>query len=96
MGAMKVTPEQLNDVSSQVSVGANDIATQLSDLRSKVSALGGEWVGAAAGQFDQLWEEWGKGAAQIQEALSGISRLLGEAGKLYASTEEQIASSMRG
>jgi hypothetical protein len=52
---MKVTPEQLNDVSGQVSAGAGDIAS-----------------------------------------LLGISQLLGEAGNLYATTEEQIASSMRG
>jgi len=93
---IRVTPEQLQSMSSHVARGSGEIEGQLAALRSLVSPLvGGEWAGAASAQFGTLWDEWQRSAAGLREALDGISTLLGTAGANYASAESQIASSFR-
>ncbi len=41
-------------------------------------------------------DKWHTGAAQVKEALDGISQMVGQAATTYRDTEEQLASQMRG
>jgi WXG100 family type VII secretion target len=92
-GGITVTPEQLTDISNQLSRGASDIETTLGTLASAVSPLHTDWVGAAQAKFEALWEEWQKSATSLHEALSGVAKLTADAASSYSSTEESIASS---
>ena len=40
------------------------------------------------------YEEWNKSAAGLQDALNGISQLLGQAAAQYQQTEDSIRSAM--
>ena len=60
------------------------------------SVLGGEWQGAASGQFQSLWEEWQRSAAGLRDALDGIAQLLGSAATQYQLTEDGIKATMVG
>lgn len=92
-----VTSEDLHNLSGQVSQGSAQIQDQLNALRNQVTAVvGTSWQGAASGQFHQLYEEWQQGAAQVKQALDGISKLLSTAGQQYQQTEDAIKSSMVG
>jgi len=93
MGIIRVTPDQLAQISSQVNSGASSIESQLASLGSTVSTLQGEWQGAAEAQFESLWQQWQKGASDIQQALTGISNLLNKAAQSYEETESAIAQS---
>jgi WXG100 family type VII secretion target len=94
---IKVTPEQLHSLSASVSRGSGEIDGTLAGLRGQIAPLvGGDWAGQASAQFNALWEQWQDGARQLNDALSGISGLLGQAGASYAQAESQIASSFRG
>jgi len=93
---LKVTPQQLQALSSRVSGSAAHIEGELGGLRSSLAPLGSDWAGAAQVQFSALWEEWQAGAAKVHDALSGISALLGQAGSAYAEAERAIAGSVRG
>jgi WXG100 family type VII secretion target len=96
MSLIKVTAEDLHSLSSQVSTGSTQIQDQLSRMQNEVlNVVGGDWQGAASGQFNSLWDEWQRSAAGLKDALDGISRLLNSAGTQYQNTEDAIRSSMQ-
>ena len=97
MSLIKVTAEDLQNLSGQVSNGATNIHNELGSLANQVnSVVGGDWVGAASGQFNELYTEWQTNAAGLQKALEGISRLLLQASVQYQNTEDAIRNSMVG
>jgi len=97
MTGIKVTPEQLQALSGNVARGSADIDATLASLRGQLAPLlGGDWAGHASAQFNGLWEKWQHSAKGLNEALVGISQLLGQAGQSYAQAEQQIAASFRG
>jgi WXG100 family type VII secretion target len=97
MAGIKVTPEQLQQLSGNVARGSSDIDATLNGLRSQIAPLvGGDWAGQASAQFTALWEQWQQNARGLNEALAGISGLLAQAGSSYAQAEQQIASTFRG
>lgn len=95
MALIKVTSEDLANASAQLSSGSQEIDAQLSTMHSLVQELvASDWQGAASSSFESLYQEWNTSAANLREALNGISRLLSNAASAYASTEQQIQQSM--
>jgi early secretory antigenic target protein ESAT-6 len=88
-----VTPEQLQQVSSQLNAGAANIESTLGQLASQVAPLQSEWRGVAQAQFESLWAEWQRASVAIQHALHGISQLTAAASSNYSDTEHAIAAS---
>lgn len=96
MSLIKVTAEELEQVSGQLGASAAAINDENSKALGMVNGLvGAGWEGAASSQFHTLFTEWKTGADQVQHALHGISTLLNKAGAAYASTEDQIRSAMQ-
>jgi WXG100 family type VII secretion target len=95
MALIKVTSEDLANASAQLNSGSQEIDAQLSSMHSLVQELvASDWQGAASSSFESLYQEWNTSAANLREALNGISRLLSNAASAYASTEQQIQQSM--
>jgi WXG100 family type VII secretion target len=95
MALIKVTSEDLANASAQLSSGSQEIDTQLLSMQNLVQGLvAGDWQGAASSSFETLYQEWNTSAANLRQALEGISKLLANAASAYASTEQQIQSSM--
>ncbi len=95
MSLIKVTAEDLHTLSGQVSGSATNINNELSTLSTQVtSVVGNDWMGAASGQFNELYTQWQTSANGLQKALEGISRLLASAGTQYQNTEDAVRSSM--
>jgi WXG100 family type VII secretion target len=96
MTGIKVSPEQLTQLSANVARGSSDIDAILGSLRSQVSPLaGGDWAGQASAQFSALFEQWQRSARDLNSALQGISTLLANAGASYAQAEQQIAATFQ-
>jgi WXG100 family type VII secretion target len=93
MAHIKVTPEQLSQVSSQLAAGASNVDGTLAQLASAVAPLGSDWAGMAQARFQELWAQWQRSAKSLNESLTGISQLMGQASASYAQTEQAIASS---
>jgi len=95
MALIKVTSEDLANASSQLSTGSQEIDTQLHTMHNLVQDLvDSDWQGAASTSFKDLYQEWNTSAANLRQALDGISKLLANAASAYASTEQQIQQSM--
>ncbi|HET6964778.1 MAG TPA: WXG100 family type VII secretion target [Acidimicrobiales bacterium] len=95
MAAISVTPEQLQQISAQLTSGAGEVESILSQLAGYVSPLQGDWVGQAQARFESLWSEWQTSARNLHEALTGIAQLTQQAGSAYESNEQNIAASFR-
>lgn len=93
MAHIKVTPEQLSQVSSQLAAGASNVDGTLAQLASAVAPLGADWAGMAQARFQELWAQWQRSAKALNESLTGISQLMSQASANYAQTEQSIASS---
>jgi WXG100 family type VII secretion target len=93
MTGIRVTPEQLAGTASQVSNGAATIAGELQALAGQVAPLAADWQGVAQSRFEVLWAEWQRSARMLNEALTGVSQLLAQAGQHYSEAESAIAAS---
>jgi len=93
MTAFRVTPAELLDLSRQVQGSAGSIESELAGLRSRVAPVGASWNGQAHERFALLYDEWSRSAQALQQALAGISQLLGQAGQTYEDAELRIAGS---
>jgi 6 kDa early secretory antigenic target len=88
-GQIRVTPEQLASVASQLNGGASSIDGILSQLAGNVAPLGSDWAGPAQGRFLQLWDQWQTSSRQLQQALAEIALLMRRASAAYEATEQQ-------
>jgi len=93
MPNIKVTPEQLSQVSSQLAAGASNVDGTLAQLASAVAPLGSDWAGVAQARFQELWAQWQRSAKALNESLTGISQLTAQASASYAQTEQAVAQS---
>jgi WXG100 family type VII secretion target len=88
MSETRVSTAAVDAASSRIASETAAFETRLAACRSLVeSTIGADWAGSAADAFGSSWLEWLQGAASIQDALSGISRLLTEAAAQYESAE---------
>jgi WXG100 family type VII secretion target len=95
MADIKVTSQDLHTVSGQLSAGSADIESRLGQLHAQVQALvDNGWQGSASSAFHELYQQWNTSAAQLKQALDGISRQLGSAATTYEQTEAQLTQSM--
>ena len=90
---IRVTPEQLQQVATQLTAGAGNIDGILAQLTASVAPLGPDWAGMAQVRFQALWEQWQRDARGLNEALTGTAQLMGQAAASYAQTEQGIAAS---
>jgi WXG100 family type VII secretion target len=92
-GQIRVTPEQLASVASQLNGGAGSIEGILGQLAGNVAPLGSDWAGVAQGRFLQLWEQWQTSSKQLQQALAEVAVLMQRASGAYEANEQQVAAS---
>jgi WXG100 family type VII secretion target len=92
VGFIKVTPDELRTQASQVAQGASEVEGLLQKLLGQVHDLAGRWEGAGSSSFQQLYEEWSKGAEMTKQGMDGISKFLNDAAQQYEDTDTAVAS----
>jgi early secretory antigenic target protein ESAT-6 len=92
-GLIRVTPEQLATVSSQLNSGASSIEATLSQLASQVAPLGSDWAGVGQARFLALWQQWQTSQRTLHQALADISVLMRQASVAYEANDAQVGSS---
>lgn len=95
-GLIRVTPEQLQQVSGQLRAGASNVDGILAQLASNVAPLGSDWAGVAQARFQELWAQWQRNARGLNDALNGIAQLMAQASTNYDSTEQSNAALFNG
>ena len=96
MTSLKVTPAQLEALGGTTHRVCADVRAAHHQLTAQLAPLfGADWVGAAAVQFTDLYEDFERHAKGLCDALDGIAALLVRAGVSYADVEQHIAASFR-
>ncbi|HVC69821.1 MAG TPA: WXG100 family type VII secretion target [Acidimicrobiales bacterium] len=88
-----VTPQQLREISTQMSVSAADVEAIVRRLSHNVGPVRTEWVGSAQVYFNALWDELQDDASGLHSALTGIAKLTQNAAVAYEAIESSIAQS---
>ena len=96
MADIKVTSEELRNVSGQLATGSASVSEQLESMKRQVDALvSSNWQGAASASFNDMYTQWNTSAAQLTEALQGISQMLNSSAQAYEDTEQGLESTFR-
>lgn len=96
MATFRVTSEELGTTGALVEQKAGEVQDMLTQLQGRVSTLMQSWEGSASAAYNQKFDEWKSGAAQVHEAMVAIGGFLKTAGIQYAETEENIRSTIGG
>jgi WXG100 family type VII secretion target len=91
----RVDPHVTRGFAEAVSAAAEDLRSQLAALDEQVGDMLGGWQGASGNAYATAWEQWHRGAAEVEAGLSILARLVAEAGGIYQDNEAVAAQAMR-
>lgn len=91
-----ITPEELRTASSNFQTKAGEVREILDYLRSEVNRLESTWDGAAQDQFFVAYEEMNKTLASFPEVIEGIGTQLTAVADTLETTDQELASSLKG
>ena len=83
MAGIRVTPEQLRQVSSQLRTGASNVEGILRQITGAVQPLGSERARVARSRFQELWGQSQRNAAGLHQALTGMGQLISQTATRY-------------
>ncbi len=90
MSELWVASDAVRDAGERARALVQEFAEGLSETDRISANLVGSWTGPASASFLAGWTEWARGASEVQAALAGIARLLGESADQYESTESAV------
>ncbi|HEV3380976.1 MAG TPA: WXG100 family type VII secretion target [Trebonia sp.] len=90
-----VTPEYVQTAASSVNTTAENIAEQLSALKSYVVSLEGQWQGIAASTFTALMADYDIYSQMLNQALTGIASGLQGTYVNYSESEQQNVTNLQ-
>ena len=92
MQKLTVQSDDLEHQSTEVQRGAEQVNETLTRLGNQITQLASNWGGGASDAFRDRWDEWQKGARDVQQAMDDMAKFLHNAADTYAQTEDQIKS----
>ncbi|KJK52648.1 hypothetical protein UK23_03330 [Lentzea aerocolonigenes] len=88
-GQVKVTFAELQNVAGTISSSAQQVQTQLEDLKSAVAKVTANYEGAAKEAYAEKQRAWDAAAADLQAVLSSIGIAVRDAADAYQAAEQQ-------
>lgn len=92
---LKVGKGELQANAAQVRSYASEIDQTLARTQQRVQAMLESWLGQGAGAFNDLFQEWNKGATQVHESLVAIATRLERSGTAYDEHDQSVAAAIR-
>ena len=91
----RVDPQATRGFAEAASGAAEDLRSQLAALDQQVGDMLGGWRGASGSAYAAAWEQWHRGAGEVEAGLTILARLVAEAGGIYQDNEAVAAQAMR-
>lgn|GEM_PF-1771366 len=92
---VRLDPVAMRQAAQAVNDGAEVLRNRLAALDREVAVLLGDWRGASGGAYAAVWEQWHRGADEVQAGLSILARGLAEAERGYRLNETRSARALR-
>ncbi|MFK4108742.1 WXG100 family type VII secretion target [Streptomyces sp. NPDC004673] len=89
---LSVTYDGLDFAATKIGNEAQQLETDLSELRAMVASSLQYWEGQAQGTFNDKLHRWDKEAKDIHQALTGIGHVVGESGGTYMGGDKKASS----
>jgi len=90
MSELRVGTDAVRDAGARARALMQEFAAALSETDRVSANLVSTWTGPASASFLAGWTEWSRGASEVQAALAGMARLLGESADQYEATESTV------
>ena len=94
MGRIKVDYATLEEASQTVTSNAQDIESQLGDLKSMLQNL--DWTGAARDAYQEAQDQWDNSMEDIRSILEALGNAIDTAKENYLATEAANAGRFGG
>lgn len=91
-GRILVNFEALANAEQQINQCANQINSQLDELRQMLQPLVANWQGEAQQNYQVQQNNWNQAQQDALQVLQGIGRVVGAAHDAYVSTEKSNAA----
>jgi len=95
-GRLNVDPAVLAGACESLSAATEHLLKELKSLDRTVSGMLSGWRGSSGGAYGQAWGQWLSGAQEVEQALSTMARLLGDAGRGYDRGDQRSAEGLGG
>lgn len=82
-GELRVDPAVIDGFAQAVSGAGDFLQKQLAELDARVGQMLGGWQGRSGGAYSAAWQQWHRGAAEVELGLSMLARQVGQAGAAY-------------
>jgi len=92
MGNITVQFEALANAEQQITSCANQLNSQLDELRQMLQPLVSTWTGQAMENYQVQQNNWNQAQQDALQVLQGIGRVVGAAHDAYVHTEKSNAS----
>ncbi|MFJ5964700.1 MULTISPECIES: WXG100 family type VII secretion target [unclassified Bacillus (in: firmicutes)] len=95
-GIIRVTPEELRATAKQYGVESQEVLNQVDRLNRMISDLKGMWEGASSDAFADQYEQLKPSFIKMSDLLTDVSNQLEQTANTLESTDQDIASQIRG
>ncbi|UYO35068.1 WXG100 family type VII secretion target [Bacillus zhangzhouensis] len=95
-GIIRVTPEELRATAKQYGVESQEVLNQVDRLNRMITDLKGMWEGASSEAFADQYEQLKPSFIKMSDLLTDVSNQLDQTANTLESTDQDIASQIRG
>jgi len=95
-GIIRVTPAELEAMSSRYNQESGDVGLQIERLDNMIKELTTVWEGASSVAFEEQFVRLRPNFLEMRELLSEVATQLNRTGNALREADQQIASQIRG
>lgn len=93
---IRITPDQMRSRANQYRTEASNVEGVIKQMDSLLSALQGEWEGAASESYAARYAELKPGFVKAQELINEIAAALDSTASILEETDINIANQFKG
>jgi WXG100 family type VII secretion target len=93
--ALRVDPMMMQGFAQALRGGAENLRNQLATLDGQVGEMLGGWQGGSGSAYSAAWEQWHRGAVEVETGLSILASAVARAGQGFQHNETVSAQAIR-
>ncbi len=96
MSDFSVSYAGVGDSAGRVKSAADEIRTELDDLRGQVARVAASWTGEAQAAYNALQKDWADKTEDLHQVLYRIAGMMTDATQDYHHTDRKLANQFHG
>ena len=92
---LRVDPQMMHGFAQALLGGAENLRNQLAGLDGQVGEMLGGWQGGSGSAYSLAWDQWHRGAHEVEAGLSILAKAVAHAGTSYQHNEAVSTQAIR-